>query len=213
MIDDAEILQVGAERAERLADREVDVAVGQGRDGQRAALGGQHLDLEAMLGRRCPPVMPPQSAAVSAMGSAATRTLRRLARGLAGGVGRVGVGASTQGDRGDGDQPESKTFFIDEALPGRGWWGASEAGEMPRICGGTNRCVGAHAAVLAMVSHPGIESQEFLTPVMNELNDAVSWWRRSRRHPGGRGCRAAATLVAALAPGQVRGGQTSGRPT
>ena len=48
--DDAEVLQVGAERAERLADREVEVAVGQRRDGQRAALGGQHLDLEAVLG-------------------------------------------------------------------------------------------------------------------------------------------------------------------
>ncbi|SCF48515.1 hypothetical protein GA0070563_11920 [Micromonospora carbonacea] len=55
---------------------------------------------------------------------------------------------------------------------------------MPRACGWIDRRVGAHAAVLAMVGHPGIESQEFLTPVMNRLNNAPLWRRRSRQTSG-----------------------------
>ncbi|WP_430502888.1 hypothetical protein ACQRWP_15235 [Micromonospora trifolii] len=64
------------------------------------------------------------------------------------------------------------TFFMDEALPGRGWWVRRKSADASDLQV-TYRCVGAHAAVVAMVSHPGIESQEFLTPVRNKLNNAL----------------------------------------
>ena len=48
--DDAEVLQVGAERAERLADRELDVAAEECRDRLGPALGGHDLDLDAVVG-------------------------------------------------------------------------------------------------------------------------------------------------------------------
>ena len=47
--DDAEVLQVGADRAERLADGELDVAAEQRGDRLGAALRGDDLDLESVL--------------------------------------------------------------------------------------------------------------------------------------------------------------------
>ena len=47
--DDAEVLRVGADRAEGLADRELDVAAEERGDRVRAALGGHDLDLETVV--------------------------------------------------------------------------------------------------------------------------------------------------------------------
>ncbi|GLZ60656.1 hypothetical protein Misp05_42320 [Micromonospora sp. NBRC 107095] len=54
--------------------------------------------------------------------------------------------------------PRAMTFFIDEALPGRGWWVRRKSADASDLQV-NYRCVGAHAAVVAMVSHAGIESQ------------------------------------------------------
>ena len=105
---DAEVLLVGADRTERLADRELDVAADQGGDGVRATLGGHDLDLETVV--REDPLVDgrPEGAGLGdrERRDAYGRHLHRLLAGGRGGRRGCGIGAAAQGECGRGQHPQ-----------------------------------------------------------------------------------------------------------
>jgi hypothetical protein len=93
-----------------LTDREIEVPLGEGRNGERATLGGQHLHIEAVTREDALRDAGPQG---RRLGDGQGRDANLAQPRTVGGTGRrlIGVCASTQADHHGGDQRKSKNLL------------------------------------------------------------------------------------------------------
>ena len=176
--DDAEVLLVGADRAERLADRELDVAAEQGGDGLAPPCAGT-TSTSRPWSSKIPSSIAPQRAPVSAIGSAATRTRRELRRrrrrrsgavvGAAAGIGAAAEGEGCGGQHARWRQDSSSLT----SLSGHCGQGVIEAVRRRELVGDSCERSGRHRVVLTVPSSSRTHSNVklFVTPVMKELNN------------------------------------------